>query len=360
MLTILDKYIIKKFLGAYFMSIILIISIAVVFDFSEKLDDFIENDAPAKAIAFDYYLNFIPYYTNLFSALFVFISCIFFTSKLASNSEIIAMLAGGVSFRRIMRPYLISAIFIGLLNFVLGGFIIPKSNKIRLDFEDQYIKKIYRDYSSNIQLKVSKNDIVYIDRYQMSSNQGSNFSLDHFEGKKLVSRITAGYITYDTLDQWTVRNYMIREFEGLNEKLTNGTGKTMTMTINMTPSDFYIVQGESQLMNTIELKRYLNKQKKRGIANIKEFELQYYRHFANPFAAIILTIIALCLSSKKVRGGMGLNLGIGLMLSFSYIMFDSVSSTLTINGGFPSVISIWVPNFIFIIIAFIIYQKSPK
>ena len=243
-LTILDRYIIKKFLGTYIFSIVLIISIAVVFDINEKMDKFINNDAPLQAIVMDYYMNFIPYFANLFSPLFVFISVIFFTSKLAENSEIIAMFSTGMSFKRLMRPYMISAAFIALLSFGLSSYVIPKGSSVRLNFEDTYIKKRKVNQVRNVQLEVAPGVIAYIDRYEDSEKRGYRFSLDKFEDKKLVSHLTARNITYDTLSQhrWTIRDYMIREMGDLKENITSGT--KMDTTINMEPSDFFLLSQE--------------------------------------------------------------------------------------------------------------------
>lgn len=359
-LTILDRYIIKKFLGTYIFSIVLIISIAVVFDINEKMDKFINNDAPLQAIVMDYYMNFIPYFANLFSPLFVFISVIFFTSKLAENSEIIAMFSTGMSFKRLMRPYMISAAFIALLSFGLSSYVIPKGSSVRLNFEDTYIKKRKVNQVRNVQLEVAPGVIAYIDRYEDSEKRGYRFSLDKFEDKKLVSHLTARNITYDTLSQhrWTIRDYMIREMGNLKENITSGT--KMDTTINMEPSDFFLLRNQYEMLTSPQLRHYIDKQKSRGFANIKEFELEYHKRIAMSFASFILTAIGLSLSSRKVKGGMGLHLGIGLALSFSYIMFQTVSSTFAINGNMLPALAVWIPNIIYSLIAIYLYIKTPQ
>lgn len=358
----LDRYIIAKFLGTYFFAIALIISIAVVFDINENLDKFMSKNAPLSAIIFDYYLNFIPYFSNLFSPLFVFIAVIFFTSKLAENSEIIAMFSTGMSFKRLMRPYMISAAFIALLTYVLGAYVIPKGSETRLDFENQYKKKKKAENVSNVQMEVADGVIAYIDRYENYNKTGYRFSLDKFEDKKLVSHLTARSVVYDSLAenkyQWKLRDYMIRELKGAKEVITKGT--QMDTVIAMQPQDFLISKGQQETMTSPELKAYVDRQKQRGFANTKEFEIEYHKRIAMSFASFILTTIGLALSSRKVKGGMGLHLGIGLALSFSYILFQTVSATFAVNANMPPVVAVWIPNILYAFIAMYLYRKAPK
>ena len=356
----LDRYIIVKFLGTYFFAIALIISIAVVFDVNENIDRFINNKAPLEAIVFDYYLNFIPYYTNLFSPLFVFIAVIFFTSKLAENSEIIAMFSTGMSFKRLMVPYMISAAIISAVTFVLGTEVIPTGSVTRLKFEEQYKKKKSADYARNIQLEVDTGVVAYMERYENYNKTGYRFSLDKFEDHKLVSHLTARRITYDTASyhKWIIRDYMIREMRGMKEVITRG--ERIDSIIKMEPQDFLITRGQQETMTSPQLREYIQKQKQRGFANIKEFEVEYHRRIAMSFAAFILTAIGLSLSSRKVKGGMGLHLGIGLALSFSYILFQTISATFAISGNMAPALAVWIPNILYLFIAIYLYHKAPK
>ena len=356
----LDWYIIKKFLGTYFFAIALIISIAVVFDINENIDKFVTNKAPVSAIVFDYYMNFIPYFSNLFSPLFVFIAVIFFTSKLAENSEIIAMFSTGMSFKRMMRPYMISAAIIALVTYGLGAYVIPEGNITRLNFEDQYKKKMKQEYVRNVQLEVDSGVIAYMERYENYNKTAYRFSLDKFVDKKLVSRLTARSATYDTTNvhHWTVKNYIIRELNGMRETITKG--ERLDTIIKMEPQDFLIMKGQQQTMTSPELSEYISKQKQRGFANIKEFEIEYHQRIAMSFAAFILTTIGVSLSSRKVKGGMGLYLGIGLALSFSYILFQTVSATFAVNGNTPPIVAVWIPNLLYTVIAVYLYRKAPK
>lgn len=356
----LDWYIIKKFLGTYVFAIALIISIAVVFDFNEKVDKFMTNEAPWNAIVFDYYLNFIPYFANLFSPLFVFISVIFFTSKLAENSEIIAMFSTGMSFKRMMRPYMISAAVIAIVTFILGSYVIPQGSVTRLAFEDKYVKRRATTSARNVQLEVDSGVIAYIERYQNYNHTGFRFSLDKFDDKKLISHLTARSITYDTTStyKWTIRDYTIRELKGLKENIITGT--QMDTIIIMEPSDFLIARNQQEMLTSPQLSEYIDKQKRRGFANVKEFEIEYHRRIAMSFASFILTTIGVSLSSRKVKGGMGLHLGIGLGLSFSLILFQTISSTFAVNGSMPPVLAVWIPNIVYTFIAIYLYRKAPK
>ena len=356
MLKKIDIYIIKKFLGTYFFAIALIISIAVVFDINEKLDSFL--NAPLKAIVVDYYLNFIPYFANLFSPLFTFIAVIFFTSKLADNSEIIAMLSSGISFRRLMIPYMISAAIIAGVTFYLNSYVIPPANVTRIEFQNKYVKNKKVDYASNIQLQVEPGVIAYMSRYDNNTKTGYRFSLEKFEGKILKSRLTAQTVTYDSAYHWIIKDYMIRNFNGMREELTRGSRLDSIITIE--PSDFLISRYDSELMTTSALKTYIDRQKKRGVVNIKDFEIEYEKRFAMTAASFILTVIGMSLSSRKVKGGMGVNIGIGLLLSFSYILFSTVSSTFAVSGATSPRVAVWLPNIVYSIIAVYLYRKAPK
>lgn len=362
-LSILDKYIIKKFLGTYIFSIILIISIAVVFDINERLDKFLTNNAPLKAIVFEYYFNFVPYYVNLFSALFVFIAVIFFTSKLADNSEIIAMLSNGMSFKRLMKPYMISAGVIAIFSFILSSFIIPPANETRINFQNKYIKDKSVDYATGIQMQVDKGVILYIERFDNKTKEGYNLSLDRFEDKELKSRLIASRIQYDSAYHWVLNNYTIREFEGMKEIISSGT--KIDTTINVIPSDFLVSVNDFEQMSTPKLYEYIQRQKAKGLANvggvsITQFEIEFHKRFASVFSAFILTIIGASLSARKVKGGMGLNIGIGLGLSVSYILFQTVSSSFAVTGTMTPMLAVWVPNIVFIFIAAYLYSKAPN
>lgn len=358
----IDRYIIGKFIGTYFYSIILIISISIVFDVNENLAKFTTNNAPLRAIVFDYYANFVPYFANLFSPLFVFIAVIFFTSKLAGNSEVIAMLASGMSFKRLIRPYMISAAFIAGLNFYLGAYIIPQGTVVRHNFESLYKSKKRITTASNVQLQVGKGVIAYISQYDDKHRTGYGFSLDKFEDKKLVSHMTANVIKYDTISDsryhWKAINYKIRTLKGMREQIKSGL--EIDTVIMMEPMDLVFSKGQQETFTSPDLKRYISKQKDRGSGNVVQYEVEYHKRIASCFASFILTIIGVSLSARKRKGGMGLYLGIGLALSFSYILLQTVSATFAINANTPPVVAVWIPNILYAFIAYFCYRKAPN
>ena len=358
----MDWYIIKKFIGTYIYSILLIISISIVFDVNENLAKFTTYHAPLRAIVFDYYMNFVPYFANLFSPLFVFIAVIFFTSKLAGNSEIIAMLACGMSFKRLLRPYMISAALIAGLNFYLGAYVIPKGTVVRHDFESLYKNNKKNTTATNIQLMVDHGTVAYISQYDDVRKTGYGFSLYKFEKKKLVSHMTASVIQYDTISDsryhWKARSYKIRELKGMKEKITSGS--EIDTLIQMEPMDLIFSKGQQETFTSPELKRYISKQQERGSGNVVQYEVEYYKRIASSFASFILTIIGVSLSSRKRKGGMGLYLGIGLALSFSYILLQTISSTFAINADTPPMLAAWIPNILYAIIAYFCYRQAPN
>lgn len=358
----LDWYIIRKFIGTYIFSIVLIISIALVFDFNENLSKFTKYHAPWRAIVFDYYANFIPYYSNLFSPLFVFIAVIFFTSKLAGNSEIIAMLSSGVSFRRLIRPYMISCVLIASVTFYLNSFVIPHGTVIRQNFESLYRNSKKNTSAENVQLQVGKGTVAYIQHYDDRYKRGYGFSLDKFEGKKLVSHMTAMEIQYDTIADakyhWKATNWKTRTLVGLRERIV--TGDVKDTVILMEPTDLVYSKGQQETFTSPELLDYISKQTSRGSGNVVQYEVEFHKRIAMSFSSFILTIIGLSLSARKRKGGMGLYLGIGLGLSFGYIMLQTVSSTFAINAGTPPVLAAWIPNLIFAFIAYFCYRHAPR
>ena len=358
----MDWYIINKFIGTYVYSIILIISISIVFDVNENLAKFTSNNAPLRAIVFDYYANFVPYFANLFSPLFVFIAVIFFTSKLAGNSEIIAMLASGMSFKRLLRPYLISAALIALLNFYLGSYIIPKGTVVRHDFESLYKNNKKNTSASNIQLMVDKGVVAYISQYDDIRKTGYGFALYKFENKKMVSQMNANVIQYDTIAEeryhWKARNYKIRTLKGMREEITSGY--EIDTLIQMEPMDLVFSRGQQETFTSPELKRYISKQQQRGSSNVVQYEVEYHKRIATSFASFILTIIGVSLSSRKRKGGMGMYLGIGLALSFTYILLQTVSATFAINADTPPVLAAWIPNILYAFIAYYCYRQAPN
>ena len=355
MFKIIDRYIIKKFLGTYVFAILLLLAIVVMFDVNEKLDSFLK--APLRATIVDYYVNFLPYFANQFSPLFTFIAVIFFTSKLAGNSEIIAMLSAGISFRRLLRPYMFSAAVIAAFTFVLDAYVIPPANIKRINYTDTYIKNRRVDYGSNIMLMVAPGEIAYMSRYDNTTKTGVRFSLESFDDeKRLTSRMTAQTIKWDTLYLWKAYDYVIRDFDGERERIRKG--RQIDTMIPFEPRDFLIAKNDHEKMTTPALSAYIERQKTRGVANIQSFQVEYHRRFAMTAAAFILTIIGMSLSSRKTKGGIGLNIGIGLILSFSYILFMTITQTFAVSGLTSAAVAMWIPNIIYTIIAVILYRRT--
>lgn len=360
-IKLIDKYIIRKFLGTFFFSLVLILTIAVVFDFAEKIDNFMERSAPASAIIFDYYMNFIPYFATLFAPLFVFIAVIFFTSKMAISTEIIAILNSGMSFGRMMWPYFLSAVVIAVFAFTLTNFIIPKSNLKRIDFEDKYYrpsnKRVPRD---DIHRQDSKNVLMYIGTYNPLGQSGRNFTLEKLDDHgKVISKLSAMSVTYDTsISKWTVFNYYLREITGNEEVIT--TGARIDTALNIKPEDLSRDPGFVGTMTYNELNNYISQLRLQGSEELKLFLIEKHRRFANPFAVFILTLIGVSLSSRKIRGGIGMNIGIGLILSFSYILFLQFASQFSLKGNLEPMLAMWIPNILYSIIAVVLYKLAPK
>lgn len=349
-----DVFIIKQFLGTFFFIIILLLAIVIMFDINEKLDAML--NAPLADTVFKYFLNFLPYFANQFSPLFVFISVIFFTSKLADHSEITAILSSGISFKRLTVPYLVSATFIAAGTLMLSLYVIPPSNAKRIEYTNRWVKNKRVDFGDNIQLQVSPGVMMHMARYDNITRHGSRISIEKFQKNKLVSRLTASDAAYDTLGRWRLIDYEVRKFDGLKEVMTKGS--SLDTVLNVSPKDFLISANDQEVLTSPQLKKYIQEQKNRGVANIQEFEIEYEKRYAMTAAAFILTIIGLSLSSRKVRGGMGVNIGIGLVLSFSYILFMAVTQTFAVNGLTSPRVAMWIPNVMYSIIAIVLYRKA--
>jgi lipopolysaccharide export system permease protein len=358
---ILDVYIIRKFLGTFFFCLVLILTITVVFDLAEKIDNFMENSAPWQAVAFDYYLNFIPYFATLLAPLFVFISVIFFTSRMAVNTEIIAILNSGMSFRRMMWPYFLSALIIAGFIFYLTNFVIPHSNLLRMDFEDKYYRPQGKKLNvENIHRLASKNTYVYLESYSPMYLRGRNFTIEKFDdGGRLISKLSAPSAIWDTTsNKWKLLNYIQRDISGNVENIKKGNSIDTTLTIN--PADFSKDPGIVGTMTYRELSDYIDLLQLQGSDELNLFLIEKHRRFASPFSVFILTLIGVSLSSRKVRGGIGTNIGIGLALSFSYILFFQFASQFSLKGNLEPMLAMWIPNIIYFITALVLYRLAPK
>jgi len=356
----LDFYIIRKFLGTYFLALFLIICIAIIFYVSEKMDDFLDKGAPMSSILFDYYLNFIPYFANLFSALFVFISVIFFTSRMAAKTEFIAMFSSGISLRRLVVPYFIAAGIITAFSFVLGNYIIPDANKQRLEFQTRYLKGgEARVGDFNIHRQIEPGIYFYVESFNKDRNTGIRMTLEKFDGVKLQSKLHADMMVWDSINEtWILQYYYIRNFEDGKEELTSGL--RIDSCFRIRPEDFISKSDVVEAMNHRELNDYIEEQKLSGTSAVVNSEIEKYSRISAPFATFILTIIGFALSVRKVRGGLGINIGVGLLLSFSYILFMRFATVFALSGTFNAAFSVWFPNILYTFIAVIIYFTAPK
>ena len=353
----LDWYIIKKFLGTFFFTLALILLIVIVFDISEKIDDFLESEVTVKSIIMDYYLNFIPYFGNLFSPLFIFISVIFFTSKMANNTEIIAILNSGMSFKRLLKPFIISAFLLGSLSFVLGNFIIPSSNSERINFENKYLKSKRYSRAKNIHMQIQPGQYIYMESFNSTRNIGYKFTLENFRNGRLSSKLKSDYIQYDTLSsKWTINKYEIREFSDNGEIISNGA--RIDTSINLSPYDFIKRKSLVETMNIFELNDYIADEKLKGSEQLVYHQIEKHKRVAFPFASIILTLIAVAIASRKTRGGIGIHLGIGILIAFTYILFMQVSTTFATNSNLHPALAVWIPNLCYMVLASVLIYKA--
>ncbi len=356
----LDTYIIKKFLGTFFYAIALIIIIVIIFDISEKIDDFIEKGAPLFDIIFKYYLNFIPYFANLFSPLFTFIAVIYFTSQMASRTEIVAILSSGISFKRMLRPYFISAIFLALLSFMLSNFIIPIANEKRLEFEMMYIRNATQSKEMDIHMQIKPGIFVYAEHFNVDAGLAIHFSIEKIKDKKdLVYKLTSDNAQYDSTRRlWKIRNYFVRTINGTKETIKNGT--ELDTVLGLKPADFMENLHNMETMNWFRLNEFIDEEKLKGTDNLSYYQVEKQKRIAFPFATVVLTLIGVSLSSRKVRGGIGLHLGIGLTLSFAFILFMQITTTFATAGSLPAVVAVWIPNLIFGALGLYLLRIAPK
>lgn len=356
----LDFYIMKKFISTFFMALLLIIGIIIIFDISEHIDDFVSRQAPLKAVVLDFYLNLIPYYMNMFSPLFVFITVIFFTSKMASDSEIVAILSCGISFHRMLVPYILSALLIFGVSFSLNHFVIPRANEKRIAFENKYIKDPNANFNRNIHYQISPGEFAYVESFSNWNNTAYKFTLEKIEGNRIVSKITAESAVWDTLNcSWRLRKYFIRDYtEGLEDRIRSGA--QLDTVINLTAEDFKRNKKTISTLPYSKLNELIETQQMRGDASVKESLIEKNTRSALPFSAFILTIMGVALSSKKKRGGIGWNIGVGIALAFTYILFLRFSEMFVYTGTLPPFIALWMPNLIYAFIAIVLYRIAPK
>ena len=355
----LDKYILQQFLGTFAFTLVLILLISVVFDVSEKIDDFYKREAPLDAIIRDYYLNFTIHYGLLFSALFTFIAVIISTSKLANNTEVIAILNCGLSLKRLLYPYFVGAFIIASASFMLNNWVLPTTNQSRLDFEQEYIRFKKNKRYKNIHRQVSKDNYIYLESYNTAKQKGFRFSYEIFDGDQLSSKYKADFITWDTLEQkWLAESYNFRELLTNGEKVSRGSSQFKDF--GFKPEELVYQKNTTNLMTLPELHSFIAKEKERGAENLHFYYLDLYQRYATPFTTFILTLIGFSLAIHKKRGGIGLNLVYGFVLTTLFILFQKVSITFTTNSDFSPLLAIWLPNIVFGAFAYYLFTKSNR
>lgn len=355
-----DWYIIRKFLSTFVVTLSLFIVIIIVFDVSEKLDDFLQKEAPVSEIIFKYYLNYVPFFLNLFSPVFIFISVIFFTSKLASRSEIVATLSAGVSYNRFLRPYIITASVMAVMSFVLNSFIIPHSDKIRLEFENKYIRNTNEDYTNNVHSQIRPGLYFYMEYFGNGDSMGGGVSLEQYDNMVLKSKLFGKRISWNHKAQkWRLDDYLIRDYlpDG-SQRITRG--KHLDTLIPFVPADFFRRNDDVQSLDLFELDRFIADEKMKGNDKLHYYITEKYNRYATPFSTFILTVIGVCVSSKKSRGGVGLNLGIGIFLSFIYLFVIQYFITYGRSNLITPMLAVWIPNFLFAGVAYYIYRNVQK
>jgi len=358
-LTIIDKYIIKKYLGTFLFTMAIFTVVMVIFDVSERLDDFLKYKAPLSKIVFEYYAGFIPFYLNFLSPLINFIAVIFFTAKMADQTEIVPILSGGMSFNRFLRPYFISASIIFAVTFAFNLYIIPKTNKLKIGFENVYVKPMDNNTKKSTHMQIDPNSFIYVESFDNDRKVGHGFILEIFDGQKLTSKLIADRITWDSVKtNWTIHNYTIRNIDSLKEEMIKGDSKDTTL--DMSPRDFEVYDNIFIAMDLDDLNERIEKEKMRGTGYMVNLKLEKFKRFIYPFSAFVLTLMGVALSSRKVRGGIGLSLGVGIGLSFTYILFIQFATMFSLKGGLSPLIAVLIPNVLFGILAVYLIIKAPK
>jgi lipopolysaccharide export system permease protein len=357
-IKILDLYIIKKFLGSFAGVIALAILIVVAVDAAENIQEFLDSKAPVWDIFLGYYCNFVPFLVNLLSPIFVFIAVIYFTSKFSRHCEIIAMLNTGMSFYRLMVPYIVSAITIGILSFYLSNFLIPHTNKGLMAFKERYGSRQVRTRNVDCHIKISANGYVYIKYWEHSSGKGYDFSYEELGKEGVKYKLYASTIEWDTVENhWVLNNFVRHTYDGINETILSGT--KMDTVLNFKVSDFVTIKQGHAMMSSSELRKYIEDEREKG-SEAKDYEYEKHRRIAFPFSAIILSLVGMCVSSRKSRQGVGLHLLLGILIMFSFIMLMQFAQVFATLGGFPSLWAAWTPNIVYSLLCIFLIISTPK
>lgn len=357
----LDRYILFKFMGTFFLAVSMLMIIIIVFDLSENIDAFLKHNAPWQRVAVDHYLTSIPYFVNQFIHLFVFISVIFFTSKMANHSEVVAVLSNGVSFWRFLYPYLLGAFLLTLMSLYLGNFLIPDMNEIRRKFKDEYIEHLTKSAGRNVHIQTDKDEFVYVEYYNVSHNIGYCFTVERYKDNELVYKLVSDAILHDTIGphNWWLDYASERAIDGDREYLINHR-RYDTIIDKLSPSDFYNMKEDFEEMNFFELHDHIQVMRQRGTEGIRRYEVEMHQRMAQPAAILILTLIGAALSSRKIKGGMGMHLGFGITIAFTYVLLGQIGKAFGVNGVMSPALAAWIPNAIYAVLAVVLLARAPK
>jgi lipopolysaccharide export system permease protein len=357
-MKIIDRYILKRFLGAFVFVVLILVLIIVVIDLTEKIEKFGRANLSAMEVI-GYYLDFIPFIANLITPITVFIATVFVTAKMAGHTEIIAILSNGMSFRRFLLPYFIGSLLIASLSFVLTGWVIPNSNKSRLAFEIQHLKTKYFFDQRNIHMQVAPNVYLYMQSYYNTSDTGIEFTMERIEGTELKEKLSARRIKWNPENEkWTMVDWRRREIDGMIERITEG--REMDTTLIIHPSEFDNDYREFDGMTINELNEHIERLRMRGSSNVEVYEVEKYIRFTSPFAVLILTFMGVIVSARKARGGAGFQIALGFLLSFIYIITFIMTRSIAVAGTFDPALAVWIPNILFAVVTVLMYKYVPR
>ncbi len=357
----LDRYILFKFIGTFFFAVSMLMVIIIVFDLSENIDSFLKHDAPWQRVAVDHYLTSIPYFTNQFIHLFAFISVIFFTSKMANHSEVVAVLSSGVSFWRFLYPYLVGAFLLTMMSLYLGNFLVPNMNEIRRKFKDEYIEHLTKSSGRNVHLQTDKDEFVYVEYYNVNQDLGYCFSVERYKNNELVYKLASDVIYHDSIEphKWRIDFMTERTIDGDRESIVNYR-RLDTIIEKLSATDFYKMKEDFEEMNFFELRDHIRTMRQRGTEGIRNYEVEMHQRMAQPAAILILTLIGAAFSSRKIKGGMGMHLGFGIAIAFLYVLLGQIGKAFGVNGVMAPVLAAWIPNAIYMVLAIIFLARAPK
>ncbi|MGB3468877.1 MAG: LptF/LptG family permease [Cyclobacteriaceae bacterium] len=357
-MKLIDKYILKKFLTTFVFVVVILVLVICVIDFTEKNDNYIKYDVSAKMI-FKYYLTFVPFIIGLLTPITVFIATVFVTSNLAVRTEIIAILASGVSFKRVMFPYLLGATFIAIASFYLNSFVIPDSNKFRIGFELNYLGKPFANREKHIHFKVADNQYIYMEKYNVNQDEGRNVTLEEIKDNKLLQKLSASRIKWnEDSARWTFIEYDIRKFDEMEEVILKG--ERLDSVINMSPSDFDNKERFFETLTMKELESHIDLLQSRGADDVGIYQIEKYIRIMQPFTVLILTFIGIIVSARKSRGGTGFQIALGFLIAFLFIIIFIFSRAIAEAQTMHPILAVWIPNIGFSIVGLIMYFTVPR